>query len=254
MASQRPSRSRPLCTGWVIAATVLACRTPPPAAPSSQSSLADAASAAQAPVPDTSAQTGVAPSSLAPIALPRAASAVALDAHASGGWQAAAETGGFLAADGRIAQPFTLALLQADDRALYLALYAADEDLAVGPPPHATATDQFTVTLFRPATAAAVGRWRVQANGAAEGVRLPSGAPWTVAAGLSVDLDGSLDDGSSGDDEEWAVFAALPWSQLGGTPRSGETIGLEIVRRDAGRPGTARMDRTTRWRGEIVAP
>lgn len=187
--------------------------------------------------------------------LPRAVTAVSLEAHASGGWQAAAQTGGFLASDGRIAQPFTLALLQADDRALFLALYAADEDLAVGPPPHATATaDQFSVTVFRPAAGPPVARWQVYASATSHAVRLPDGAPWTEAAGLSVELDGSLDDGSSGDDEEWAAFAALPWSQLGGRPTAGESIGLEIVRHDAGRPGTAATQRTTRWRGELVVP
>ena len=109
-------------------------------------------------------------------------------------WRTPARTGPLIDARGESAAPYADARFLRDGANLYLALYAADEDVR--------ATDSFMVT-FR----SAVGRKAVTftAGGAM--------VPVVANAHMSIDIDGTLDIPGD-DDEEWVVEASLPLTAI----------------------------------------
>jgi hypothetical protein len=106
--------------------------------------------------------------------LPQVAQPIAIDEIA---WRSPARTGPFTDAAGALAAPYSDARFLRDDRFLYLALHAADEDIR--------STDEFVVKLGRTT-------YHFTAAGTPiKGVR------------LAVDRDGPLD-APADDDEEWS--------------------------------------------------
>src|SRR2546430_17249992 len=118
-------------------------------------------------------------------------------------WRTPARTGPFVDASGAQAAPYSDARFLRDDRYLYLALYAADEDIRAG--------DEFVVELGR-----------TTLHFTAAGVLRPA----IAGAHVAVDLDGSLDDPAN-DDEEWVVEAAIP---LAAVPFAGNAVPIKITR------------------------
>jgi hypothetical protein len=128
-------------------------------------------------------------------------------------WRSPARTGPFTDAKGDSAAPYSEARLLRDDRFVYLALYAADEDIR--------STDEFVVTFgrktmhFRP-------------------------------VGAGTDVDGSVD-APADDDEEWLVEAAIP---LGAIPFAADgTVAATISRCDLTKDGKRRCGA---WRGTLM--
>jgi hypothetical protein len=122
-------------------------------------------------------------------------------------WNARANRGVFLGADGKLARPYSEIRLLADRENLYVALYAADEDIE--------SSDAFELKL---------GPLSVSAH--ADGKVTPA-----LAAG--VDRDGSLDKPKD-DDEEWVVELAVPRDRLT------EPLAITAIRCDTPKDGKSR--------------
>ena len=120
-------------------------------------------------------------------------------------WVRAGSTGAFVDATGAGALvAHTEARVLWDDAGLYLALYAADEDIGDD--------DHLDVTLA--GADGGVFTWELPPNGKVR-CRLGKGAcgPMAGVTGAA-DSDGTLND-SSDDDEEWTAEVAIPWAALG---------------------------------------
>jgi hypothetical protein len=141
-------------------------------------------------------------------------------------WRSPARTGAFVDPAGAQAAPYSDARFLRDDHDLYLALYAADEDIR--------SSDEFVVEM---SSARGHATWHFSAAGKvvpAPGVR------------VAIDRDGSLDDPSN-DDEEWVVEAAIP---LAAIPfgRDGK-VRVTISRCDRTKDGVTRCGS---WRGALA--
>jgi hypothetical protein len=113
-----------------------------------------------------------------------------------------------------------------DDEALYVALYAADED--------ETSHDVMRLDLGDAAL-----RVRVSPDGQVD--CQPASACGGVEAKTMA--DGTLNDASD-DDEEWEAELKIPWARLGGRPASRE-VPFDVVRED--RPKSQKQDMLLRW-------
>jgi hypothetical protein len=138
-------------------------------------------------------------------------------------WRSPARTGPFSDATGAQAAPYSDARLLRDDKFLYLALYAADEDIR--------ASDEFVVELG--------GR---KLHFTAAGALVPA----VPHAQVAIDRDGTLDDARD-DDEEWIVEAALPLAAL--PFASDGSLAVRISRCDVTKDGVKRCGS---WRGRIA--
>jgi hypothetical protein len=147
-----------------------------------------------------------------------------LDEHA---WLTPARTGPFVDANGGEAAPYSEARFLRDDNFLYLALYAADEDIR--------STDEFVVELGS-------GRARSTLHFTAGGKLTPA----ITGAQIGVDRDGSIDDATN-DDEEWVVEAAIPFAAVP-LARDGSTT-VRITRCDTTKD---HVKRCGSWSGRVV--
>ena len=150
------------------------------------------------------------------LVLPQVAQPIAIDGELDEvAWRSPARTGPFTDATGAPAAPYSDARFLRDDQFLYLALYAADEDIR--------STDEFVVKIGR-------ATYHFTAAGTPiKGVR------------LAVDRDGSLD-APADDDEEWVVEAAIP---IAGIPANAP---IEITRCDTTKD---RVQRCATWKGRL---
>ena len=165
------------------------------------------------------APVGARPKTPAPLVVPQVAGDIHLDGELDEvAWQSPARTGPFIDAHGDTAAPYSEARLLRDDRFLYLALYAADEDIRT--------TDEFVVELASP-------RGRATLHFTAAGKLVPA----IAGARTGVDLDGDVDDPSN-DDEEWVVEAAVP---LAAIPFARDnTVTMTVSRCDVPKDGITR--------------
>lgn len=162
------------------------------------------------------------------VVVPQVAAAIRCDGELDElAWRSPARTGPFLDDRGETAAPYSEARFLRDDRFLYVALYAADEDVEPG--------DEFTLELRSP-------RGHVTLHLGARGAL----APAIAGAQHAVDLDGSLGDPSD-DDEEWIVEAALP---LAAIPFGADgTLDARVTRCDTTKDHVRRCGA---WRGRLA--
>jgi len=146
-----------------------------------------------------------------------------------------ARTGDFQMPDGTPARPFSEVRLVWGDGYLYLALYAADEDIetrtteADGP---IWLDDEFRVVFSREGVDYAI---EVSPRGViTDSMRTGGGKwdyTWNSKAHASVEIDGSINEPKNMD-EEWAVEMAVPFESLGMKGEPGESIGMTVSRCD----------------------
>ena len=174
------------------------------------------------------------------------------------GWAGAiARTGPFLASSGLPARPYSDARLVWGDDQLYVALYAADEDVRALPrEPESTVwlDDSFHLAFTSGQTQRTLD---VSALGVVtDAIRQGDGPfdyAWQSGAHVSHENDGTLNDPTD-DDEEWILEMAIPLASLGLKGEKGERIGFAVRRCDTPK-GFARV--CAAWgeaeaRGEIV--
>lgn len=163
-----------------------------------------------------------------------------------------ARTGQFLDASGGPARPHSEARLVWGDGHLYMALYAADEDVRALPrkPDEAVWLDDSFRVVFRRGDVEMA--FDVSATGViTDARRVRGGSPdysWDSGAHVSTELDGTLNDPRD-DDEEWALELAIPFESLGMRGARGESIAVSIQRCDTPK-GAARTCAT--WAEGIV--
>lgn len=145
-------------------------------------------------------------------------------------------TGGFIAADGAAARPFSEARLLRDEKNLYVALFAADEDVQVAKVEHdgpVWTADSFGLVLTRSDGSSRtidIGPLGTLTDGAASPGK-PVDYTWQSGAQVAIDVDGTRDD-TSDRDEEWVVEMAIPLAGLGLTGQPGERLGITVKRCD----------------------
>jgi hypothetical protein len=168
--------------------------------------------------------------------VPRASAELQIDGELDeAAWQEPGGRTGPFSKDGVIARPYSDARLLWRGDTLYLALYAADEDILAPLTQHDAPLwtgDAFHLVFRRGDKERSID---VSPRGTvSDGERLRGGAfdaRWESRARVGVDRDGTMDDPRD-EDEEWIVEMAIPLEALGLEGRSGERIGLEIRRCD----------------------
>ena len=153
------------------------------------------------------------------------------------GWEAdIARTGAFVDETGGDARPYSDARLVWGDGHLYLALYAADEDIRAThtePDGPVWMDDSFHL-VFRSGSHERT--FDVSPLGIlTDGQRSLGGAleyRWQSGAHVSHELDGTMNH-SSDDDEEWVIEMAIPFRALGIRGEKGERVGLTLGRCDS---------------------
>lgn len=170
------------------------------------------------------------------LSVPHATSEIHIDGELDdAAWHdSAARTGAFATA-GDVARPYSDARLAWRDGMLYIALYAADEDIVAPSTLHDAPLwtgDSFHLVFRRGGLERSID---VSPRGVmTDGERIGGGSfdsRWESRARIAVDSDGTVDD-STDEDEEWIVEMAVPLKELGLSEAAGERIGLEISRCD----------------------
>jgi hypothetical protein len=183
--------------------------------------------------------------------VPRMKASIVLDGDMDDpGWRGAiARTGAFLAPNGTPARPYSDARLVWGDGHLYVALYAADEDVRAEPrEPDAPVwlDDAFRLVFTSAANAnanstvesgdmertldvSALGVVTDAIKSRARGSALDYA--WQSDAHVSRELDGTLNDARD-EDEEWVLELAIPLASLGLEGKRGERIGFSARRCD----------------------
>ena len=161
-------------------------------------------------------------------------------------WNAiATRTGHFVDARGQEAIPYSEARFMWDATNLYVYLYAADNDILAHVKQHdgpVWIDDAFALHI-RPATAdGGVGptySFDVNPAGTVTDARVaPGGKPdvsWESGIKLGVDLDGTLNDSTGQDDEEWVIEAAIPLASMGLAAAPGTRFYVDVGRCDTPR-------------------
>jgi hypothetical protein len=158
------------------------------------------------------------------------------------GWTAPpgpARTGPFLLRSGSAARPYSDARLVWGDGHLYVALYAADEDIRASIDPTGAPTDtplsaddSFRLVFTSGDAELAI---QVKPSGATTDAALRRGerfaSPWNSGAHVSYERDGTLNDPTDAD-EEWIIEMAIPFESLGMRGERGEHIGFMARRCD----------------------
>ncbi len=163
-----------------------------------------------------------------PLVVPQVAAAIHCDGELDEfAWRTPARTGAFVDATGGEAAPYSDARFLRDSRYLYLALYAADEDVR--------SSDEFVVELSS-------ARGHETLHFTAAGALTPD----IAGANVAVDLDGTRDEPSN-DDEEWVVEGAVPLTAIP-FGRDG-TVSVHISRCDTTKDGNKRCGS---WSGKLA--
>jgi hypothetical protein len=142
-------------------------------------------------------------------------------------WKTPARTGPFSDRTGAQAAPYSEARFMVDDKRLYLALYAADEDIR--------SSDEFVIDVGAGGQKTS---WHFRADGSLQ--------PKIAGAQVAVDVDGSVNDPSN-DDEEWVIEAAIP---LAAVPfHKDGTVELQVARCDTTKD---HVKRCGSWKGTLA--
>jgi len=164
----------------------------------------------------------------AALVMPQVARAIQIDGELDEvAWRSPARTGPFIDAHGTQAAPYSEARFLRDDNFVYLALYAADEDIR--------SSDEFVVELSSP-------RGQLTMHFTPKGTLSPA----VAGARVAVDLDGTID-AASDDDEEWVIESAIP---LAAVPfgRDG-AVAAKVSRCDTTKDHVRRCGA---WQGRLV--
>ncbi len=181
--------------------------------------------------------------------VPYAKTAVAIEQHDDDlTWQRAVTTGPLReAGKDTQARPYSNARLLWDEKNLYLSLYAADQDIQAPEKKHDAPLwlhDAFAVRLQLDVPGSPVYLFDVAPSGAVTDlVQQPGARPsaaWQSGARVSIDVDGTVNDATGEDDEEWVVFVALPWQSLGIAPKPGLRLRASVGRCDVPKGGERR--------------
>lgn len=158
-------------------------------------------------------------------------------------WHRCGRGGPFVAPGTRDqAHPYSEVRFLWDAKTLYLALYAADEDIrgpagrSLTPPAR---PDVFTVRFAAPDRPKDVLQLVIGPTGKVTSTRLTrhgARVPWASGVRLGVDRDGTLNTPRDYD-EEWVVEAAVPLAALGVRARVGATLRVGIMRCDTPKDG-----------------
>jgi hypothetical protein len=171
--------------------------------------------------------------------VPHASGPITLDGDTDDpGWlrpPGPARTGNFLFKNGESARPYSEARLVWSGEYLYLALYAADEDIESHvdqPDGPIGLEDAFRVVFSNGGT-----EYAIELSPKAtitDSIRKGDGEwdfGWNSGAHASRELDGTINDPKNMD-EEWAVEVAVPFDSLGMRGEPGENIGMSLSRCD----------------------
>jgi hypothetical protein len=146
-----------------------------------------------------------------------------------------ARTGAFTLDTGAESRPYSDTRALWGDGHLYMALYAADEDIRTRvdkPDGPVWLDDSFRLVFSREGTDYAI---EVSPKGiVTDALRKGGGAwdySWSSGVHVSPELDGTVNQPSDMD-EEWVIEMALPFESLGMKGESGETVDLAIKRCD----------------------
>jgi hypothetical protein len=195
-----------------------------------------------------SARPASATTSLAPLHVPRTADPMKLDGELNEPvWNArSARTGSFRDATGGEARPYSDARFLWDADNLYVALYAADDNLQATVTTHdgpVWIDDSFHLHLT-PESPRGAPTYVFDINPA--GTVMDAKRPltgdnagkddptWESGIELGVDKDGTLNNPSDMD-EEWVVEARIPWKSMGIDAKPGTRVVVEIGRCDVPR-------------------
>jgi hypothetical protein len=148
-------------------------------------------------------------------------------------WDLAARTGGFLRGDGSQARPYSEARVTWGDGKLYVALYAADEDIR--------REDTFQLFFDGP-------RGEHGLDVGADGRMSTRLSRWRSMPALAKDADGTIDDPSD-DDEEWLLEMAIPLEELGLEGKPGEQLSFAVRRCDTPKGGRRMCGA---WGGDVA--
>ena len=193
--------------------------------------------------------------------VPHAAGAIVLDGDTDDpGWlKATARTNAFVDTTGAPARPYSDARLVWGDGHLYVALYAADEDIRAT---HADAdAPLWTEDSFHMLFVDGHGERTIDVSpigtitDARRDARGPFDYAWQSGAHVSHELDGTLNRPDD-DDEEWVIEMAIPFESLGIKGERGDRFGFQVRRCDTphggarvcaswgteGEPGTLVLD------------
>jgi hypothetical protein len=185
--------------------------------------------------------------------VPRAVGSVTINAEITD----SAWTSGPIARTGAFgSKPYSDARLVWKDDALYMVLYAADEDLRATDAHHDEPmwlADSYRVAFKRDGHESVI---EISPSGELTDMRRDNGGvfdtSWESGAKIAIDRDGTLND-SKDNDEEWVVEMALPLSSIGLTGKVGEHIECSITRCDLSRGSSKRECATWGHEGnEIV--
>ncbi|HEY8041326.1 MAG TPA: carbohydrate-binding family 9-like protein [Polyangiaceae bacterium] len=185
-----------------------------------------------------------APSSRAPdrelvLHVPHTPGSIILDSDTDDpGWTrepGPARTGPFVLPDGPEARPYSNTRIVWGDGHLYLALYAADEDIESRtdqPDGPLWLDDSFRLTFTRGDVEYSI---EVSPRGVVtDGVRKSGGKfdySWSSGVHVSQEMDGTLNKPQDLD-EEWVIEMAIPFESLGMNGERGESIGFSVRRCD----------------------
>jgi hypothetical protein len=146
-----------------------------------------------------------------------------------------ARTGPFTLDNGAEARPYSDTRALWGDGHLYMALYAADEDIRTRvdkPDGPVWLDDSFRLVFSREGTDISI---EVSPKGiVTDAIRKAGGAwdySWSSGVHVSPELDGTLN-ASDNMDEEWVIEMALPFESLGMKGESGESVDVAIKRCD----------------------
>ncbi len=176
--------------------------------------------------------------------VPRAHGSLVIDGDTDDpGWSASpppARTGAFRLAHGTPACPYSEARLVWQGAYLYLALYAADQDIRSGMGTSSRGSaDGFRVTWTHDDTDYVLD---VSPDGkTVASLRSPRDAApraWPSGTHVGFERDGTIDDPSD-IDEEWLIEMAIPFAALGMRGETGESVGFTLQRCDATEGGVA---------------
>jgi hypothetical protein len=162
-------------------------------------------------------------------------------------WPTSARTGPFVDAHGAEARPFSEAHFLWDDENLYVALYAADDNIRATVKAHdgpVWIDDSFSLHLAPSGASGPTFLFDISAMGVttdvARDARGKKDVSWESGIRAHVDRDGTANDVHD-EDEEWVVEAAIPWRSMSLAAAPGVRFAIELGRCDTPRAaGSAR--------------